>query len=87
MEEATVITEIKRVILVGKEEYRDVRTTFPHTLRSHELIFHFSGHSTIYFDDLVLEERANTVRFLPKGDNKRYEVLRHEHGEFIDVFF
>ena len=87
MEEAMVITEIKRVILVGKEEYRDARTTFPHTLRSHELIFHFSGHNTIYFDDLVLEERANSVRFLPKGDNKRYEILRHEHGECIDVFF
>ena len=87
MEEAIVITEIKQVILVGKEEYRDAHTTFRSTLPSHELIFHFSGQNTIWFDDLVLEEQANTVRFLPKGKSKRYEVLRHEHGECIDVFF
>ena len=87
MEETMVITEIKQVILVGKEEYRDARTIFRSTLPSHELIFHFSGRNTIWFDDLVLEEGANTVRFLPKGRSKRYEVLRHEHGECIDVFF
>lgn len=87
MEEFTVITGINQVILVGKEEYRDKRTAFPHTLRSHELIFHFSGQNTIFFGDLVLEEGENTVRFLPKGDHKRYEVLRHEYGECIDVFF
>ena len=87
MENSIVITEIKQVILVGKEEYRDDRTAFRSTLPSHELICHFSGQNTILFDDLVLEERANTVRFLPKGKSKRYEVLRHEHGECIDVFF
>ena len=41
----------------------------------------------MFFDDLVLETKPNTIRFLPQGETKRYDVLRHERGECIDVFF
>ena len=87
MEEKFVITEIKRIIMVGKEEYPEQITSFGHTLNCNELIFHISGHVTIYFDDLVLETRPDTVRFLPKGTTKRYDAVRHESGDCIDVFF
>ena len=87
MEERFVITEIQRVVMVGKDEYPEKKTTFKAELSGNELIFHFSGHSTVYFDDLVLETKPNTIRFLPQGKRKRYEVLRHEAGECICVSF
>ena len=87
MEEKFVITEIKRIVMVGKNEYSEPMLSFGHTLNYNELIFHFSGHATVFFDDLVLETKSNTIRFLPQGETKRYDVLRHEFGECIDVCF
>ena len=87
MEEKFVITEIKRIVMVGKNEYSEPMLSFGHTLNYNELIFHFSGHATVFFDDLVLETKPNTIRFLPKGETKRYDVLRQERGECIDVCF
>ena len=87
MEEKFIITEIKRVALVGKNEYPDQRSVFSSDLKYNELIFHFSGHITVYFDDLVLEDRPNTIRFLPKGEFSRYEVVRKEYGECILIAF
>ena len=87
MEENFVITEIKRVVMVGKNEYSSPMISFGHTVNHNELIFHFSGHATVYFDDLVLETKPNTIRFLPQGKTGRYDVLRHERGECIDVCF
>ena len=87
MEEKFIITEIDRVIMVGKDEYREAKSSFSHELDSNELIFHFSGHTHVYFDDLVLETSPNTIRFLPQGTVKRYDVERHRSGECIDVFF
>ena len=87
MEEKFVITEIKRVVMVGKNEYSTPRISFGRTLNHNELIFHFSGYATVFFDDLVLETKPNTIRFLPQGETKRYDVLRYELGECIDVCF
>ena len=87
MQEKFVITEIKRVIMVGKEEYPEQTTSFHPNLSCNELIFHFSGHDTVFFGNEVLETAPNTVRFLPKGNASRYDVLRHERGECIDVTF
>ena len=56
MEEKFVITEISNVIMVGKEEYSKRMTSFAHLLRYNELIFHFSGKSTVYFADNVFEK-------------------------------
>ena len=87
MEEKFVITEIKRIVMVGKNEYSEPMLSFGHTLNYNELIFHFSGQATVFFDDLVLETKPNTIRFLPQGENNRYDLIRHERGECIDVFF
>ena len=87
MEEIFVITEIERVVMVGKNEYSEPMLSFGHILNHNELIFHFSGQATVFFDDLVLETKPNTIRFLPQGETKRYDVLRHERGECIDVCF
>ena len=87
MEDKFVVTEINRVVMVAKDEYSQQMISFGHTLQYNELIFHFSGHATVYFDDLVLETKPNTIRFLPQGETERYDVLRHERGECIDVCF
>lgn len=87
MEEKFVITEICRVIMVGKDEYLGKKSSFTHKLTCNELIFHFSGQATVFFDDVVLETKPNTIRFLPQGDTQRYDVFRLERGECIDVFF
>jgi AraC-like DNA-binding protein len=87
MEEKFVITSINRIVMVGKDEYAEQMLSFERALKSNELIFHFSGHTTVYFDDLALETRPNTIRFLPKGDHTRYDVMRHERGECIAVCF
>ena len=81
------ITEIKRVVLVGKGEYPEKSTSFSHTLNHNELVFHFSGKSKVYFGDDVLNIVPDTIRFLPKGETKRYDVKREEHGVCIFVAF
>ena len=87
MEQNFTIIKIDRVILVGKEEYPDQKIAFHGRLNSQELIFHFSGQATVFFDDLVLETTPNTIRYLPQGEIKKYEVIRHLRGECIVVYF
>lgn len=87
METKFVITGINRIVMVGKNEYPEQITSFGNNVNHNELIFHFSGHATVLFDDLILETMPNTIRFLPKGETKRYDVIRHERGECIDVCF
>ena len=87
MNDNFAITDIKRIIYIGKNEYPEKRTVFSANIRANELIFRFSGKSTVYFGDRVLKCEAGTVRFLPIGEHGRYEVVREECGECIDVFF
>lgn len=87
MERNFVITKIKSVIYVGPEKYTEKRTVFRKELYYNELIFHYSGEATVYFNRQQLQTAPNTVRFLPQGSVSRYEVLRKEPGDCIDVFF
>lgn len=87
MEENFIITEVTRVIMVGKDEYPEKKTSFSHRLWQNELIFHFSGYATVYFNGITLKTAPGTVRFLPEGENREYDVFRHEAGECIDIFF
>ena len=87
MEKNFVITGIEKVILVEKDKYPEKRTVFTHNLSKNELIFHFSGNSNVYFNGKVLSTTENTIRFLPKGENKEYIVEKETFGECIDVFF
>lgn len=87
MKNNILITDIDRVVFVGKKEYPETKTNFQSILTCHELIFHFSGRATVYFDKKVLHTQPNTIRFLPKGTYERYDIERHESGECIDVFF
>ena len=87
MKERFTITNIKSVIFIDKYKYPEKKTEFGHNLYFNELIFHFSGHATVFFDDLILETKPNTIRFLPQGETGRYDVLHHERGECIDVCF
>ena len=87
MEENFVITEIIRVVMVGKDEYKEKTTAFKGCLYANEIIFHFSGQATVYFGDEVLETKENTIRFLPEGDFKKYVVDRKVKGECIFASF
>ena len=87
MKQDFIITGINRVILVGKNEYPQNRIVFNHSALSSELIYHFDGKSTVYFNGKVLEIEENTIRFLPKGEVREYIVDKHIRGECIDIFF
>ncbi len=87
MDDSFVITGIKRVIMVGKDEYPERLTSFKHDLETNELIFNISGQSTVYFNGIKLKNLPGNVRFLPKGHTFQYDVLRQTPGECIDVFF
>ena len=87
MNQNFTIKGINRVILVGKGEYKEQTTVFTSDLRANELIFHFSGKAIVHFNGKVLETEENTIRFLPKGENKEYIVERIEWGECIDICF
>lgn len=82
-----IIIGISRIILVDKNEYLEKTTRFCHRLNNNELIFHFSGASTVTFNGKTHFCEANSVRFLPKGENREYTVTREEYGDCIDVFF
>ncbi len=87
MENRFLITSIRRVILVGKEEYRERVTVFRSKQIRNELIYHFSGRSTATFNGKRMENEPDTLRFLPAGEVREYAVERKEPGECIDVFF
>lgn len=87
MEQDFIVTGIKRVILVGKDEYPERITEFHGRLYSNELIFDLSGDYTVRFNGKVFRDTGNTVRFLPEGENREYVVERLEKGECIDIFF
>lgn len=87
MNQEFIITGIDRIILVGKNEYPQSRIIFDNPMTSNELIYHFNGKSTVYFNGKVLETEENTIRFLPKGEVKEYIVDKHICGECIDIFF
>ena len=73
--------------MVGDEEYPEKRTSFSHELKHQELIFSLSGRGTVLFNGETLSTEAGTVRFLPEGSVEQYEVIRHERGACIDIFF
>ena len=82
------ITDIKRVILVGKDEYKEQVISFTSNKTCcNELIFHLSGESTVFFNGKQLDVQKDTVRFLPQGEIHEYIVKRKERGECIDIFF
>lgn len=87
MQEDFVITRINHVVFVGPDKYSEKKTVFRKNLTSHELIFHFSGKATVYFDKQILHTAPNVIRFLPQGTVSRYEVERQEPGSCIDIFF
>lgn len=87
MEKLFIITEIVRVISVGKETHPDQVTKFRADLKSNELIFQFSGNINVKFGDQCFNTKANSVRFLPEGNFGTYEVEKIEAAECIDVFF
>jgi len=82
-----IITSIKRIILVDKNEYLAKKLIFPEPLYNNELIYHFSGHYITNFNEEILENKENSIRFLPKGEVQKYEVNVKERGECVDIFF
>ena len=83
-----LITDIHRVIMVGKEEYPEQTTVFKaRRLIYNELIFHISGKAKVVFNGKELATLPGTVRFLPSGECSEYRVERMEQGDCIDVFF
>ncbi len=87
MEKDFIITEIVRVIQVGKEKHPDKISSFSADLKSNELIFQFSGDIKVKFGDWVFNTTRGSVRFLPEGSFGVYEVEKIESSECIDVFF
>ena len=82
-----IIKNMHAVILVGRNEHKGKTLRFTSQLSHNELIFHISGEATVYFNGKKLEVRENTIRFLPKGENREYIVEKKSFGECIDIFF
>ena len=88
MNERFIITDINRIVLVETHKYPEKKTSFPpKSLYHHELIYHFSGNSTVYFNNKILKTQPNSIRYLPLGPCEKYIVDREKHGECIDIFF
>ena len=87
MKKDFIVTEINRVILVGKNEYPQPMVSFNNPMKSNELILHLNGKGNVYFNGKTLHTEEGVVRFLPKGDVTEYIVEKTEFGECIDIFF
>ena len=87
MDNPFTVTNIRRVILVGKDEYKEQVTSFSKKYCSNELIFHLSGEATVFFNGKQLHTVPDSIRFLPQGEVHEYIVQRKEYGECIDVVF
>ncbi len=54
----------------------------------YELIFFISGEGITNFNDNVIKDEPNSIRFLPKGIGEGiYTVEKHIHGVCIDIYF
>lgn len=82
-----IVTDIQRIIFIGKDEYTEKELEFTAPLSCNELILHLSGKGMVKFNGKKLNCVENTVRFLPKGKNEEYKVFDDEKGECIDIFF
>jgi hypothetical protein len=82
-----IITDITRIVFVDKHEYTTPASTFSNNLSCNEIVFHISGKSKLHYNDNVYDIVPDTVRFLPKGPNSKYEVVRKEAGSCILVCF
>ncbi len=84
------ITAIERAVFVGKNEYPQERVVFKSQLTHNELIYNLAGRNTVYFNGKVMNVEENTIRFLPKGENRQYIVENKKDdagAECIDIFF
>lgn len=81
-----IITKICNVIPY-KSEASDKVIAFRNNLSCSELIYHISGKSLVCFNGKTALCEKNTIRFLPKGENRNYTVTRMDHIECMDIFF
>ena len=87
MNQNFIVTNISRIKLVGKEEYKEEITTFHHNLKTHELIFYIDGECLVRFNGVEIKWEPDTVCFLPKGETREYVVKRLSYGDCIDIHF
>lgn len=88
MERTFLLQKLERVIYIGEDEYSEKKTSFYNNTWSQELIYVLSGESTVYFEDEILYERPDTIRYLPRVDPlHRYDVFREKPGEYIVINF
>lgn len=89
-----IITDISRIIFVDTHEYPEKHSVYDANFKHNELIFHFpvepedSPVSTTLFNEKTEQIYPNSIRFLPRGDNKKYEIFRHRKSNgCIDICF
>ena len=88
MNEKLIITAIRRVIMVKKEEYPEKIIEFKTKRLAHnELILHLSGEAKVCFNGVELYTAPGIIRFLPAGENNGYTVTKISSGDCIDIFF
>ena len=87
MNQDLIVTNIDRIKLVGKEEYKEEIITFHHNLKTHELIFNIDEDCLVRFNGVNLHRQPDTVCFLPKGKTQEYVVKRIIHGDCFVIHF
>ncbi len=87
MNKDCIVTKINSIILFDGRHNKEGFSSFRPFLPYNELILHLSGESTINFDGKIYHCEKGTLRYLPKGAHKIYEVRRHQAGDCIDIFF
>ena len=89
MEKDFIITEIVRVISVGKEKHPDRVTKFRADLKSNELIFQFSGNINVKFETpyVTMEYSIKKNKILQcygyKDSTPAQEVLDYVNIEWL----
>lgn len=84
---------VRRIVAVcqftGGEETRGRTCYYPIAEAHHgELIFFLSGGSTTLYDGVLIEDKPNSVRYLPcYASSGEYKVTNIKPGSCIDIFF
>ncbi len=62
---------------------------YPDGLPTNEFIYRLSGEITTTFDGITLDNKADTIEYLPKGGGARgqYNIVNKESGPCIIIFF
>lgn len=82
------IYSVQKVVTPEHAVLKDTTVQYQSCLPTYELVFFVSSENKVHFNGIDIEDKVNSVRFLPKNKvGGRYIVKPRKAGYCIDIYF